>query len=48
MAYFIPENEIVKGVYRKLHNEELLHMQCLPDIVREIKSGRIKWAGNIL
>jgi len=32
----------------KLHNEELNDQYCLPNIVRVIKSRRMRWAGNVL
>jgi hypothetical protein len=36
----------VTGDWRKLHNEELCHLCCSPNI-REIKSRRIGWVGNV-
>ena len=33
--------------WRKLHNEELNDLYFSPNIVREIKSIRMKWAGHI-
>jgi hypothetical protein len=35
------------GEWRKLHNEELNDMYCSPNIVRVIKSRRIRWAGHV-
>jgi hypothetical protein len=32
---------------RKLHNEELHYLYSLPNIVRVIKSRRIRWAGYV-
>ena len=32
-------------VRRKLHNDELNDLYCSPDIVRVIKSRRMRWAG---
>jgi len=37
----------VTGEWRKLHNEELNDLYCLPNIVRVIKSRRIRWAGHV-
>ena len=33
--------------WRKLHNEELDDLYSSPNIVRVIKSKRIKWAGHV-
>jgi hypothetical protein len=32
---------------KKLHNEELNDLYCLPTILRVIKSRRIRWAGHV-
>jgi hypothetical protein len=37
----------VTGEWRKLHNEELNGLYSLPNIVRVIKSRRLRWAGNV-
>jgi hypothetical protein len=34
-------------MWRKLHNEELNDLYCSPDIVRVIKSIRMRWAGYV-
>ena len=31
----------------KLHSEELPDLYCSPNIIRVIKSGRMRWAGNV-
>jgi len=36
----------VTGELRKLHNEELNNRYCSANIVREIKSRRMRWAGH--
>ena len=36
-----------KGEWRKLHNEELNDLYSSPDIVRTIKSRRMRWVGHI-
>jgi len=37
----------VTGEWRKLHNEELNDMYSLPNIVRVVKSRRMRWAGHV-
>ena len=37
----------VTGEWRKLHNEELNDIYCSPNIVRVIKSRRMKWEGHV-
>jgi hypothetical protein len=33
--------------WRKLHNEELNDLSSLPNIVRVVKSRRMRWAGHV-
>ena len=33
--------------WRKLHNEELRDFYSLPNIVRVVKSRRMRWAGHV-
>jgi len=39
---------IIGKEWRKLHNEELNDLYSSPIIVRVIKSGRMRWAGNVV
>jgi hypothetical protein len=41
------KREKVKGEWRKLHNEELHNLYSSPDIIRQIKSRRMRWAGHV-
>jgi len=44
---FGPKRDEVTGEWRKLHNEELNDLYCSLDIVRVIKSRRMRWAGHV-
>ena len=44
---FGPKRDEVTGEWRKLHNEELNDMYSLPNIVRVVKSRRMRWAGHV-
>jgi hypothetical protein len=37
----------VDGSWRKLHNDELHNLYSSPNIVRVIKSRRMRWAGHV-
>jgi hypothetical protein len=42
-----PKRDEVTGEWRKLHNEELHNLYSSPDIIRQIKSRRMRWAGHV-
>jgi hypothetical protein len=42
-----PKRDEVTGEWRKLHNEELKDLYSLPNIVRVVKSRRMRWAGHV-
>jgi hypothetical protein len=44
---FGPTRGEVTGEWRKLHNGELHILYSSPDIIRQIKSGRMRWAGHV-
>jgi hypothetical protein len=44
---FGPKRNEVTGELRKLHNEELNNLYSLPNIVRVVKSRRMRWAGHV-
>ena len=44
---FGPKRDEVTREWRKLHNEELRDLYSLPNIVRVVKSRRMKWAGYV-
>jgi hypothetical protein len=37
----------VMGGWRKLHSEELHNLYSLPNIIRIIKSRKMRWAGHV-
>jgi len=44
---FGPRRDEVMGEWRRLHNEELHDLYSSPNIVRVIKSRRMRWAGHV-
>jgi hypothetical protein len=45
---FKPKREEVAGGWRSLHNEELHDLYTLPNIIRVIISGRMRWVSHVL
>ena len=44
---FGPKRDEMTGEWRKLHNEELNDLYSSPNIVRAVKSRRMRWAGHV-
>jgi len=44
---FGPKRDEVTGEWRRLRSEDLHDLYCSPNIIRMIKLGRKKWAGNV-
>jgi hypothetical protein len=44
---FGPKRDEVTGEWRKLHSGELHNIYSSPDIIRQIKSRRMRWAGHV-
>jgi hypothetical protein len=43
----VPKREKATRDWRKLHNEKLSDLYCPTNIVRVIKSRRMRWAGHV-
>jgi hypothetical protein len=44
---FGPRRDEVTGEWRRLYNDELTDLYSSPNIVRVIKSRRMRWAGHV-
>jgi hypothetical protein len=44
---FGPKRDEVRGEWRKLHNEKFSDLYFLSNIVRVVKSRRMRWAGHV-
>ena len=44
----MPKRGEVTEEWRKLHKEELRDLYSVPNIVRVVKSRRMKWAGHVV
>jgi len=47
LRIFGPKRDEVPGKWRKLHNAELNDLYSSPNIVRVIKSRRMRWVGHV-
>jgi hypothetical protein len=47
LRIFGPKRDDVTGEWSKLHNEELNNLYTSPNILRVIKSRRMRWAGRV-
>jgi len=47
LTIFGPRRDEVMGEWRRLNNKELNDLYSSPNIVRVIKSRRIRWAGHV-
>jgi hypothetical protein len=45
---FEPKRDEVMGEWRKLQNGELHNLYSSPNIIRHIKSKRMRWAGHVV
>jgi hypothetical protein len=44
---FEPKRDEVTGEWRRLHNKELYALYSSPNIIRVMKSRRLRWAGHV-
>ena len=42
-----PKRDEVTGKWRRLHTEKLYDLYSSPNIIRVIKSRRMRWAGHV-
>jgi hypothetical protein len=47
LAAFGPKRDEVTGEWRRLHNKELYALYSSPNIIRVIKSRKLRWAGHV-
>jgi hypothetical protein len=45
---FGPKRDEATGEWRKLHNEELHILYSSPNIIRQIKSRKMRWTGHVV
>jgi hypothetical protein len=44
---FGPKRDEMTGEWRKLHNEELHKLYSSPNLIRIIRSRRMRWTGHV-
>ena len=44
---FGPKRDEVIGEWRRLHNKEIYALYSSPNIIRVMKSSRLRWAGHV-
>jgi hypothetical protein len=44
---FGPKRDEITEQWRKLNNVELHNLYSSPDIIRKVKSRRMRWVGNV-
>jgi hypothetical protein len=44
---FGPKRDEVTGEWRELHNEEVHIFYSSPNVIRQIKSRKIRWVGHV-
>jgi hypothetical protein len=44
---FGPKRDEITGEWRRLHSEELYALYSSPNIIRVMKSRRLRWAGHV-
>ena len=47
MKIFWAKRDEITGAWRKLHNAELHALHSSPNIIRDLKSRRLTWAGHV-
>jgi hypothetical protein len=47
LRVFGPKREEVMGERRKLHSVELHNLYSSPDVIRQIKSRKMRWEGHV-
>jgi hypothetical protein len=47
LRIFVPKRDEATGEWRRLYNEELKDLYSSPNIIRVIKSRRMRWVGHV-